>query len=62
MVYKVKSVHDGKEYVNEGKGINLQYGEKMRRATFLIGASHVDEVLDLFQEKNVQYKISKIWV
>ncbi|MEN6292095.1 MAG: nucleotidyltransferase domain-containing protein, partial [Methanobacterium sp.] len=60
--YKVKSVHDGKEYVNEGKGIVQQYGKKMGRATFLIDDSHVDEVLDLFQEKKVQYKISKIWV
>jgi hypothetical protein len=31
--YKVKSVHEGKEYVNEGKGIILQYGKKMGRAT-----------------------------
>lgn len=60
--YKVKSVHDGKEYVNEGKGIVQEYGKKMGRATFLIDASHVDEVLELFQEKKVQYKISKIWV
>lgn len=60
--YKVKSVHDGKEYVNEGKGIVQEYGKKMGRATFLIDASHVDKVLELFQEKKVQYKISKIWV
>jgi predicted nucleotidyltransferase len=60
--YKVKSVHDGKEYVNKGKGIVQEYGKKMGRATFLIDASQVDEVLALFQEKKVQYKISKIWV
>lgn len=60
--YQVKSLHGGKEYINEGKGIVQEHGKKMGRATFLIDASHVDEVLDLFQEKNVQYKISKVWV
>ncbi|NYB53055.1 MAG: nucleotidyltransferase domain-containing protein [Methanobacteriaceae archaeon] len=60
--YQVKSIHGGKEYFNEGKGIVQEQGKKMGRATFLIDASHVDEVLELFHEKNVQYKIIKVWV
>lgn len=60
--YKVKSIHHGKQYINEGRGIVQEHGKKMGRATFLINAGHVDEVLELFDDKKVQYKISKVWV
>lgn len=60
--YRVKSVHQGKEYLSEGKGIVQEHGKKMGRATFLIDAAHVDEIVNLFQEKKVKYKISKVWM
>jgi len=60
--YKVKSIHRGKEYLSEGKGIVQEHGKKMGRATFLIDAPYVDDILNLFQERNVKYKISKVWV
>lgn len=60
--YHVKSVHNGKEYLNEGEGIIEKYGKKMGRATFLIDAAHVDDILKLFKEKKVKYKITKVWV
>lgn len=60
--YKVKSVHKDKEYVNEGKGIVQEHGKKMGRATFLIDIAHVDDILSLFREKKVKYKLSKIWM
>jgi predicted nucleotidyltransferase len=60
--YKVKSVHQGKEYISEGKGIVQEHGKKMGRATILIGAKYVDEILKLFHERKVKYKLSKVWL
>lgn len=60
--YQVKSVHQGKEYLSEGKGIVQEHGKKMGRATFLIDAARVDSILNLFQEKKVKYKLTKVWV
>ncbi|MDP3066711.1 MAG: nucleotidyltransferase domain-containing protein [Methanobacteriaceae archaeon] len=60
--YVVKSVHNGKEYLSEGKGIVSLHGKKMGRATILIEAPYVDEILELFRERNVKYKLSRVWV
>ena len=60
--YKVKSVHKGKEYLNEGKGMVQEHGKKMGRATFLIDKEHVDDIVNLFKKYKVQYKLSKVWV
>lgn len=60
--YQVKSTHQGKEYLNEGKGIIQEHGKKMGRATFLINSDHLDDVLDLFHDKKVKYKLTKVWV
>ena len=60
--YQVKSVHKGKRYLSEGKGIVQEHGKKMGRATFLIDTAYVDAITTLFQEKKVKNKISKIWV
>lgn len=60
--YQVKSTHKGKEYLSKGKGIIEKYGKKMGRATFIIDSKHVDEILDLFTEKKVKYKLTKIWI
>lgn len=60
--YKVKSVHKDKEYLNEGKGIVQEHGKKMGRATFLIDIAYVDDILNLFKEKKVKYKLSKVWL
>jgi predicted nucleotidyltransferase len=60
--YQVKSIHQGKEYLSKGEGIIEKHGKKMGRATFIIEAAYVEEILDLFMEKKVKYKLTKIWI
>ena len=60
--YQVKSVHQGKEYYKWRKReIVQEHGNKMGKATFLIDAAHFDTILNLFQEKKVKYKLTKVW-
>jgi predicted nucleotidyltransferase len=60
--YKVKKKHKNKEYVSEREGIISKYGKKMGRATFIIEAKKVDEILLLFDEKKIKYSLTKIWI
>jgi len=60
--YKVKKKHKDKEYVSEREGIISKYGKKMGRATFIIEAKKVDEILLLFDERLVKYSLTKIWI
>ncbi|MDP3035839.1 MAG: nucleotidyltransferase domain-containing protein [Methanobacteriaceae archaeon] len=60
--YRVKKKHKDKEYISEREGIVSKYGKKMGRATFIIEAKKVDEILLLFDEKKVKYSLTKIWI
>lgn len=60
--YKVKKKHKDKEYISEREGIISKYGKKMGRATFIIEAKKVDEILLLFDERLVKYSLTKIWI
>jgi predicted nucleotidyltransferase len=60
--YKVKKKYKEKEYISEREGIISKYGKKMGRATFIIEAKKVDEILLLFDEKKVKYSLTKIWI
>jgi len=59
--YRSKKVHMGKEYVSEREGFIPRHGKKLGRATFLISGREGDEVLRLFDEKNVLYTVTKVW-
>ncbi len=60
--YKVKKKHKNKEYISEKEGIISKYGKKMGRATFIIAAKKVDDVIRLFEEKHVKYNMVRIWI
>ncbi|MBI5681263.1 MAG: nucleotidyltransferase domain-containing protein [Methanobacterium sp.] len=60
--YKIKTEHKGKKYTSEREGIVSKYGKKMGRATFMIEAGKTDEIIELFDEKQVKYSLNKIWI
>lgn len=60
--YKVKKKHKNKEYISEKEGIISKYGKKMGRATFIIAAKKVDDIIRLFEEKHVKYNMARIWI
>lgn len=59
--YQSKTVHKGKEYVNERPGLVQLYGTKLGRAVFIIDARKSDEVRRLFDERGILHKALKMW-
>jgi Polymerase beta, Nucleotidyltransferase len=59
--YRSKSVHKGKEYVNEKPGLVQLYGKKLGRATFIIDARKSDGVRRLFDERGILHTVVKTW-
>lgn len=60
--YKVKKKYKEKDYVSESKGLVSEFGKKVGRATFLIKSKKIDEVTKIFDQKKVEYNLSKVWV
>lgn len=60
--YKARLTYKGKEYVIEREGLITPYGKRLGRGTLLIDARKSDDVIRLFNEKGVDYTITRVWV
>ncbi len=60
--YRVSTVHKGKEYISKKDGLVNQYGKKIGKAVFLIDVGKSDEIIKLFDSKDVMYSITKVWI
>ncbi len=60
--YRVKKMHNNKEYISEKEGMVSKHGKKVGRATFIIENEKIDSIMELFQEKKVFYSLNRIWI
>jgi predicted nucleotidyltransferase len=60
--YQVKKEYKGKKYLNKKEGLVNQFGQKIGRASFLISANKSEDIIELFESKNVNYNLIKTWI